>query len=126
MLPYLPPHLFGGEDFDNEYLHSLNFAVEFEFDSEFSSAYYNADYFTRYAEYDSMSVNCLCDDVEAPATSSSRKKRRPNRQYRICLVKNSCWYVNYMKPGETREVGCQFLFSGIHYLRIKNKKKQDS
>ena len=20
MLPYLPPHLFGGEDFDNEYL----------------------------------------------------------------------------------------------------------
>jgi hypothetical protein len=73
MLPYLPPHLFGGEDFDNEYLHTLNFAVEFEFDSEFSSAYYNADYFTRYAEYDSMSVNCLCDDVEAPATSSSRK-----------------------------------------------------
>jgi hypothetical protein len=29
-----------------------------------------------------------------------------------------------MKPGETREVGCQFLFSGIHYLRIKNKKNR--
>jgi hypothetical protein len=63
MLPYFPPHLFGGEDFDNEYLYSLNFAVEFDFNSEFSSAYYNADYFTGYAEYDSMSVNCLRDDV---------------------------------------------------------------
>ena len=51
-----------------------------------------------------MSVDCLRDDVEAPATSSSRTKRRPNHQYRIHLVKNSCWYVNYLKPGETHEL----------------------
>ncbi len=77
--PYLPPHLFGGEDFGNEYLNSLNFAVEFNFGLEFSGAY-NADYFAGDVEYDGMSVDCLRDDVDAPATSSSRKKRRPNRQ----------------------------------------------
>ncbi len=73
MLPYLPPHLFGGEDFCNEYLHSLNFAVEFNFGVEFSGAY-DADYFAGDVEYDCMSVNCLCDNVDAPATSSSPKK----------------------------------------------------
>jgi hypothetical protein len=81
MLPYLPPHLFGSEDFGNEYLHSLDFAVEFDFGLEFSGVYYNADYFAGDDEYDSMSVDCLCDDVDAPATSSSQKKRPPNRQY---------------------------------------------
>jgi hypothetical protein len=105
MLPYLPPHLFGGEDFGNEYLHSLNFAVEFDFGSEFSGVYYNADYFTGDVEYHSMSVDCLRDDVDAaPATLSSRKKRRPSRQYRIRSVKCFCWYVNYLKPGETLEL----------------------
>ncbi len=79
MLPYLPPHLFGGEDFGNEYLNSLNFAVEFIFGLEFSGVY-NADYFTGDVEYDGMSVDCLRDDVDAPATSSSQKKPRPNRQ----------------------------------------------
>ncbi len=79
MLPYLLPHLFGGEDFGNEYLNSLNFAVEFDFSLEFSGAY-NANYFAGDIEYDGMSVNCLRDDVDAPATSSTRKKRRPNRQ----------------------------------------------
>ena len=79
MLPYLPPHLFGGEDFGNEYLNSLNFAVEFDFGLEFSGAY-NADYFAGDIEYDGMSVDCLRDDVDAPATSSSRKKRCPNSQ----------------------------------------------
>jgi hypothetical protein len=74
MIPNLPPHLFGGEDFGNEYLHSLNFGVEFDFGSEFSGAYYNADYFVCDIEYDSMSVDCLCDDVDEPATSYSRKK----------------------------------------------------
>jgi hypothetical protein len=79
MLPCLPPLLFGGEDFGNEYLNSLNFAVEFDFGLEFSGAY-NADYFAGEVEYDGMSVDCLRDDVDAPATLSSQKKRRPNRQ----------------------------------------------
>jgi hypothetical protein len=82
MLPYLPPHLFGGEDFGNEYLNSLKFAVDFDFGLELSGAY-NADYFAGDVEYDGMSVDCLCDNVDAPSTSSSQKKRRPNRQYDI-------------------------------------------
>ncbi len=68
MLPYLPPHLFGDEDFGNEYLNSLNFAVEFDFGLEFSGAY-NADYFAGDVEFD-----CIRDNVDAPAISSSQKK----------------------------------------------------
>ncbi len=34
---------------------------------------YNADYFTGDIEYDGMSADCLRDDVDAPATSSSQK-----------------------------------------------------
>ena len=48
--------------------------VEFNFGLEFSGAY-NADYFAGDVEYDCMSVNCLCDNVDAPATSSSPPKR---------------------------------------------------
>ena len=103
MLPYLPPHLFGGEDFGNEYLHGLDFTVELDFGLEFSGAY-NADYFACDIEYDCMTVNCLRGDVDTPAKSLSRKKERSNRKYRILSVKKSCWYVNYLRPGETREL----------------------
>ena len=69
MLPYLPPHLFGSEDFWHEYLNSLNFAVEFGFGLEFSGAY-NTDKFTGDIQCAGMSVDCFRDNVDSPATSS--------------------------------------------------------
>ena len=74
MLPYLPPHLFGGEDFGNEYLHGLDFTVELDFGLEFSGVC-NADYFAGDIEYDCMSVDCLRGDVDTPAKLLSRKKK---------------------------------------------------
>ncbi len=49
-----------------------------------------------------MSVTCIHDDVSTPR--SARKKRSPNRQCRIRSVRKSCWYQNFLKPGETREL----------------------
>ena len=34
----------------------------------------------------------------------SRKKRRPNRQFRKKSVKKSCWYREFLRPGITRDM----------------------
>jgi hypothetical protein len=34
----------------------------------------------------------------------SRKKRRPNRQFRKKSVKKSCWYCEFLRPGITRDL----------------------
>jgi hypothetical protein len=103
MLPYLPTHLFGCADFGMEFLNDLNFDAEFDFGLEFTGIF-DYDNFTGDIDYDGISISCTCDNEDAPGVTSSRKKRRPNRQYRLRSVKKSCWYVNYLKPGETREL----------------------
>ena len=103
MLPYLPPHLFGCANFGIEFLNDLNFDAKFDFGLELSGIF-DYDNFAGVIDYDGISVSCIRDNEDAPGVTSSRKKHRPNRQYQICLVKKSCWYVNYLKPGETREL----------------------
>jgi hypothetical protein len=103
MLPYLPTHLFGCADFGMEFLNNLNFDAEFDFRLEFTGIF-NCDNFASDVDCDGISDSCTGGNKNAPGVTSSRKKRRPNRQYRIRLVEKSCWYVNYLKPGETREL----------------------
>ena len=103
MIPYLPPHLFGWADFGIEFLNGLNFDAKFDFGLEFAGIF-DYDNFAGDVDYDGISVSCTRDNEDAPGVTFSRKKRCPNRQYQIRLVKKSCWYLNYLKPGETREL----------------------
>ncbi len=54
--------------------------------------------------YNPSSVTCIGDDISMPGDASGRKNCSPNRQYRIRSVRESCWYQNFLKPGETREL----------------------
>jgi hypothetical protein len=103
MTPPLPPDLFGEYNVEDEFLHYFDFAAEFDFGLEFSSATV-ASYFAGDVDYDGISVTCSRDDVSTPRDASGRKKRSPNRQYRIRSVRKSCWYMNFLKPGETRDL----------------------
>ncbi len=103
MTPPLPPDLFGEYNVEDEFLHYFDFAAEFGFGLEFSSAPFAA-YFVGDVDYDGISVTCSRDDVSTPGDASGRKKRSPNRQYRIRLVRKSCWHMNFLKPGETRDL----------------------
>ena len=103
MTPPLPPDLFGGYNVEDEFLHYFDFTAEFDFGLEFSGAP-NAAYFAGDVDYDGMSVTCICDDVSTPGVASGRKKCSPNHQYRIHSVRKSCWYQNFLKSGETREL----------------------
>jgi hypothetical protein len=103
MSPPLPPDLFGAYTGEDEFLHYFDFAAEFDFGLEFSGAHVAA-YFAGNVDYDGISVTCIHDDVSTPGDASGRKKRSPNRQYRIRSVRKSCWYQIFLKPGETREL----------------------
>ncbi len=103
MTPPLPPDLFGEYNVKDDFLHYFDFTAEFDFGLEFSSAPVAA-YFAGDVDYDGISVTCIHDDVSTPGDASGRKKRIPNHQYRICSVRKSCWYQNFLKPGETREL----------------------
>jgi len=52
----------------------------------------------------SIYIDCLCDDVAASGTTSCQKKDVQTISTKICLVKKSCWYVNYLKLRETVEL----------------------
>ncbi len=119
MFPNLPCDLFGVDDFETEFLKSIDFAAEFDFGFKFSGAY-KADYFAGDVDYDGMSVSCFCDNESALAgVPSSRKTHNPNRQYRICSVKKSCWYFNYLKLRETRELHYE-LYSSDQFGEFQN------
>jgi hypothetical protein len=103
MPPPLPPDLFGGYNVEDEFLHYFYFTAEFDFGLEFSGVY-DAAYFAGDVDYNGMSVTCLHNDKFAPGVQSARKQRRPNHQCRVCSVRKSCSYLNFFKPGETREL----------------------
>jgi hypothetical protein len=103
MLPNLPTHLFVCADFGVEFLNDLNFDAKFDFRLEFTRIF-DYDNFAGDVDYGRISVSCTRDNQDAPGVTSSRTKHWSNCQYRIRSVKKSCWYVNYLKPGETREL----------------------
>jgi hypothetical protein len=103
MPPPLPPDLFGWYNVEDKFLPYFDFAAEFDFGLEFSGAP-DAAYFAGVVDYNSMSVTCIHDDVSAPGVQSARKKCSPNCQYKIYSVRKSCWYQNFLKPREIREL----------------------
>ena len=66
-------------DFGIEFLNDLNFDAEFDFGLEFAGIF-DYDNFAGDIDYNDISVSCTCDNEDAPGVTSSRKKRRPNRQ----------------------------------------------
>ena len=82
MIPYLPPHLFDCANFGIEFLNNLNFDARFDFELEFMGIF-DYDNFAGDVDYDGISVSCTRDNEDAPGVTSTRKKWRPNRQYRI-------------------------------------------
>jgi hypothetical protein len=76
MTPHLPPDLFGEYNVEDEFLHYVDFAAEFNFELEFSSPPVAA-YFAGDVDYDGISVTCSRDDVSTPGDASGRKKEAP-------------------------------------------------
>ena len=103
MTPPLAPDLFGRYNAKDKFLHYFDFAAEIDFGLEFSGAP-AAAYFAGDVDYNGMSVTCIRDDVSMPGVTSVRKNCSPNHQYRIRSVRKSCWYQNFLKPGETHQL----------------------
>ncbi len=103
MIPYLPPHLFDCANFGIEFLNNLNFDARFDFELEFMGIF-DYDNFAGDVDYDGISVSCTRDNEDAPGVTSTRKNGVQTVSTEFCLVKKSCWYLNYLKPGETPEL----------------------
>ena len=82
----------------------VDFSAEFEFRANFAA--FDPD--------DDRSGSVTPDSVSGLFSSGSvsprrprrrrRRRRRMNRHYRIESVRTSCWYLNFLKPGQVRDM----------------------
>ena len=81
---------------------SFDFGADF---SRFDESGYDSSTTGSY-EYDSISFDFSVEGYVAGRRRrrKRRRRRRPNRQHRIQSVLTSCWYVNFLKPGTTRDM----------------------
>ena len=81
---------------------SFNFGADF---SRFDASGYDSSTTGSY-EYDSISLDVSVESYVAGRRRRRRRRRprRPNRQLRFQSVLTSCWYVNFLKPGQTRDM----------------------
>jgi len=87
-------------DFSSELLAVFDFGgFELPGGSLFSFGYYKN-------EYDDASFSISVESYVGVRNRNhrSRKKRRPNRQFRKKSVKKSCWYREFLRPGITRDM----------------------
>jgi hypothetical protein len=122
---------------------SNNFSLEFQFDcafgldgefdfgfggdfnflsaqeSGFGGASFGADPF----DYDGVSIDCSIEDYVLFRRHRRLRIHRSNRHFRIESVKKSCLYVQFIKPGLTREMTHELSSSDRygdfhHYFRM--------
>ena len=93
---------FPPDDFSSEFQFDCAFGFDGEFDFGFGGDFdfFGEDQF----EYDGVSIDHSIEDYVAFRRRRRRRIRRTNRHFRIESVKFSCWYLQFLKPGITREM----------------------
>ena len=93
---------FPPDDFSSEFQFDCSFGFDGEFDFGFGGDFdfFGEDQF----EYDGVSIDHSVEDYVAFRRRRRRRIRRTNRHFRIESVKKSCWYLQFLKPGITREM----------------------
>ena len=88
--------------FDGEF--DFGFGTDFNFlsaqESGFGGASFGADPF----DYDGVSIDCSIEDYVSFRHHRCHRIRRTNHHFWIESVKKSCWYVQFLKPGITRQM----------------------
>ena len=85
----------------------MDIDFSFDFGADFSRFDESGDDSSGSYEYDGVSCGFSVEGFAAGHRRRRRRRRpcRPNRHdYRIQSVLTSCWYVNFLKPGETRDM----------------------
>lgn len=107
---------------------SFNFGADF---SRFDASGYDSSTTGSY-EYDSISFDFSVEDYVAGRRRRRRRRRprRPNRQLRFQSVLTSCWYVNFLKPGQTRDMAHELSSSDRfgefrHWFRMSLAKVEE-
>ena len=95
-------------DFSSEFLPALDFGESFGFGSGFifDGALAAASDSSFYGSYDVESCSMLIEEY-VPWFGHCRHRRRTsraNRHYRRDSVLSSTWYVNFLRPGITRDL----------------------
>jgi hypothetical protein len=130
-----PPNDFSSEfqfdcafGFDGEF--DFGFGGDFNFlsaqESGFGGASFGADPF----DYNRVSFDCSIEDYVSFRHCCCRRIRQTNLHFRIESVKKSCWYVQFLKPGITRQMPRELSSSDrygdfCHYFRMQLSKVEE-
>ena len=98
-----PTHDFLGlSEFSSVFLEDIHVDFSAEFDVRANFAAFDPDDDMD----DDRSGSMNTDSVSSPrqCRRTRRRRRRLNRHYRIESVRTSCWYLNFLKPGQVRDM----------------------
>jgi len=110
----LPPPT-EGIDFFAEFRHEMDFGTDYDFGALFGADFgamfsFDNDNLSRHSfgsySYDDVSIS-FSDEGRGARRPRHRRRmrtRRRNRHFRAASVRTSCWYINYTRPGMTRDL----------------------
>ena len=121
---------FPSDDFSSEFQFDCAFGFDGEFDFGFGGDFNFLSADDQF-EYDGVSIDHSIEDYVAFRRRRHRRIRRTNRHFRIESVKKSCWYLQFLKPGITREMTHELSSSNRygdfrHYFRMPLFKVEES
>jgi hypothetical protein len=107
--------------FDGEF--DFGFGGDFNFLSAHDSGFGGSPLGDDQFEYDGVSIDHSIEDYVAFRRHCRRHIHRTNHHFRIESVKKSCWYLQFLKPGITREITHELSSSDrygdfCHYFRM--------
>ena len=107
--------------FDGEF--DFGFGGDFNFLSAQESGFGGSPLGDDQFDYDGVLIDYSIEDYVAFRRRRRRRIRHSNRHFRIESVKKSCWYVQFLKPGITREMTYELSSSDRygdfrHYIRM--------
>ena len=107
--------------FDGEF--NFGFGGDFNFLSALESGFGGASLGDDQFDYDGISIDYSIKDYVSFRCCHRRCIQQSNRQFWIESVKKSCWYVQFLKPGITREMMHELSSSDrygdfCHYFRM--------
>ena len=110
----------------------MDIDFSFDFGADFSHFDESGDDLTGSYDYDGVSCGFSVEGFAAGHRRRRRRRRsrRPNRHYRIPSVLTSCLYVNFLKPGQTRDMAYELSSSDRfgefrHWFRMSLEKVEE-
>jgi hypothetical protein len=82
----------------------FGFGGDFNFLSSQESGFGGASFGSDPFDYDGVSFECSIKDNVSFRRHRRHRICQSNRHFQIVSVKKSCWYVQFLKPGITREM----------------------